>query len=257
MVVLEMDGITPPPQRRAADAVGEQAHLPASIRVGVVDVALWPEGQRIEPLSAPLMAVTQFDDHAQYHGDLAATILEMERDPAFRMWIFKGGCGMKVRRPDRWKRAAADLIHGRALSLAHRVLSRSDVFIDDCWANVYRDGQYCMPHSHVRSSVSIVYLLDAGDPDPGDAMAGKLVFADPRIPYCCPQEAGRVTALLVPHLSEGAMIVFASDYLHSVNPYRGARPRISMSWNITLARLPGQASDGWPTDTAQDDRAPH
>lgn len=252
-----MDGITPPPQRRAADAVGEQAHLPASIRVGVVDVALWPEGQRIEPLSAPLMAVTQFDDHAQYHGDLAATILEMERDPAFRMWIFKGGCGMKVRRPDKWKRAAADLIHGRALSLAHRVLSRSDVFIDDCWANVYRDGQYCMPHSHVRSSVSIVYLLDAGDPDPGDAMAGKLVFADPRVPYCCPQEAGRVTALLVPHLSEGAMIVFASDYLHSVNPYRGARPRISMSWNITLARLPGQASDGWPADTAQDDRAPH
>jgi hypothetical protein len=224
---------------------GGQARLPVSIRVGDADVAVWPEGQRIEPLSAPLMAVTVFADPARYHGDLAATILEMERDPAYRMWIFKGGCGMKVRRPDQWNRPAADLIHGRALTLAHHVLSRSDVFTDDCWANVYRDGQYCMPHSHVRSNVSIVYLLDPGDPDPDDPMAGKLVFADPRIPFCCPQEPGRVTALMIPDLREGTMIVFASDYLHSVNPYRGARPRISMSWNITLVRLPGQASDGW------------
>jgi hypothetical protein len=226
-------------------AAGEQTTLPESVRVGDVDVAVWLESQRIEPLSAPLMAVTQFDDHARYHGDLAATILEMERDPAYRMWIFRGGCGMKVRRPDQWKRPAADLIHGRALTLAHRVLSRSDVFTDDCWANVYRDGQYCMPHSHVRSNVSIVYLLDPGDPDPDDAVAGKLIFADPRIPYCCPQEPGRVTALLVPDLREGTMIIFASDYLHSVNPYRGARPRMSMSWNITVERLSGQATDGW------------
>ena len=224
---------------------GEQASVPANLWIGDADVVVWPEGLRIEPLSAPLMAITQFDDHSRYHRDLAATILEMERDPAYRMWIFKGGCGMKVRRPDRWKRAAADLIHGRALTFAHRVLSRSDVFTDDCWANVYRDGQYCMPHSHLRSNVSIVYLLDPGDPDPDDAMAGKLVFADPRIPHCCPHEPGRVTALLVPDLREGTMIIFASDYLHSVNPYRGARPRISMSWNVTLKPLPGQAGEGW------------
>jgi hypothetical protein len=226
---------------------GEQAALPSAVRVGDADVVVWPEGLRIEPLSAPLMAITQFDDHSRYHGDLAATILEMERDPAYRMWIFKGGCGMKVRRPDQWKRPAADLIHGRALTFAHRVLSRNGVFTDDCWANVYRDGQYCMPHSHLRSNVSIVYLLDPGDPDADDAMAGKLIFADPRIPYCCPHEPGRVTGLLVPDLREGTMIIFASDYLHSVNPYRGARPRMSMSWNVTLSRVPGQAGEGWQT----------
>ena len=228
-------------------SAGEQARLPASVSVGEADIVVWPQGQRIEPLSAPLMAVTHFDDHARYHGDLAATILEMERDPAYRMWIFKGGCGMKVRRPDQWQRPAAHLIHGRALMFAHHVLSRSDVYTDDCWANVYRDGQYCMPHSHLRSNVSIVYLLDPGDPDPDDAMAGKLIFADPRIPYCCAHEAGRVTGLLVPDMREGTMIIFASDYLHSVNPYRGGRPRMSMSWNISLTRLPGQAGDGWQT----------
>ena len=224
---------------------GEQAALPAAVTVGGSEIAVWPEGQRIEPLSAPLTGVTQFDDHRRYHGKLAATILEMERDPAHRMWIFKGGCGMKVRRPDRWRRPAADLIHGRALSLAHRVLTHHDVYTDDCWANVYRDGQYCMPHSHLRANVSIVYMLDPGDPDPDDPMAGQLVFADPRIPHCCPHEPGRVTALLLPKMDEGTMIVFASDYLHSVNPYRGARARITMSWNVTIARLPGEPGEGW------------
>jgi hypothetical protein len=226
---------------------GEQAALPPSVRIGGVDLVMWPETQRVEPLSAPLMAITQFDDHAHYHAELAATILEMERDPAYRMWIFKGGCGMKVRRPDQWRRPAADLIHGRALSFAHRVLSRHDVYTDDCWANVYRDGQYCMPHSHLRSNVSIVYVLDPGEADPEDEVAGKLIFADPRIPFCCPHEPGRVTGLLIPDMPEGTMIVFASDYLHSVNPYRGARPRMSMSWNVTVARLPGEAGEGWKT----------
>jgi len=226
-------------------AAGEQAALPPVVRVGGSDIVMWPDGQRIEALSAPLMAVTHFADSASYHRDLAATILEMERDPAWRDWIFKGGCGMKVRRPDRWGHTAAELIHGRALSLAHRVLSQHDVYTDDCWASVYRDGQYCLPHSHLRSNVSIVYLLDAGDPDPDDAMAGKLVFADPRIPFCCPHEPGRVTGLLSPDMRDGTMIVFASDYVHTVGPYRGARPRMTMSWNMTIVPLKGEAGAAW------------
>jgi hypothetical protein len=226
-------------------ASGEQAALPPVVRVGGSDIVMWPDGQRIDALSAPLMAVTHFDDGSRYHTDLAATILEMERDPAWRDWIFKGGCGMKVRRPDRWGHTAAELIHGRALCLAHRVLSQHDVYTDDCWASVYRDGQYCLPHSHLRSNVSIVYLLDAGDPDPDDAMAGKLVFADPRIPYCCPHEPGRVTGLLSPDMRAGTMIVFASDYVHAVGPYRGARPRLTMSWNMTIVPLKGDAAATW------------
>lgn len=224
---------------------GEQAALPLAIRVGGSDVAVWPDGQHVEALSAPLMAMTHFDDCGSYHGDLAATILAMERDPAWRDWIFKGGCGMKVRRPDRWGHAAAELIHGRALCLAHRVLSHHDVYTDDCWASVYRDGQYCLPHSHLRSNVSIVYLLDEGDPDPDDAMAGKLAFADPRIPYCCPHEPGRVTGLLSPAMRAGTMIVFASDYVHTVGPYRGGRPRMTMSWNVTIEPLAGDAGASW------------
>ena len=191
------------------------------------------------------MASTHFDDHALYQGELVSTILEMEQSAAFRDWIFKGGCGMKVRRPDRWGRSAADLIHGRALAFAHRVLSQHDVYTDDCWASVYRDGHYCLPHSHLRSNVSIVYLLDEGDPDLDDPMAGQLVFADPRIPHCCQQEPGRVTSLLKPGMTPGSMIVFASDYVHAVGPYRGRRPRLTMSWNVTLERLAGNPAESF------------
>ena len=224
---------------------GDQAALPAAIDVDATELPTWPEGQTIEPVAAPLMATTRFGDFARFHPQLKACIAGVETDPAFRMWIFKGGCGLKVRRIDRWRNPAADLINARALNLAYRTLSNHAVFNDDSWASVYRAGDYCMPHSHLRSNVSIVYMLDPGDPDPGDEMAGRLVFADPRIPYCCPLEPGRVTNLLLPDMAEGTMLVFASDYLHSVNPYRGQRPRITLSWNITLARLQGEAGDGW------------
>ena len=138
-----------------------------------------------------------------------------------------------------WKAPAAALIHARALLLAHHTLSRRPVFADDTWASVYRAGDYCMPHSHLRSNLSIVYMLDPGDEDAQDALAGRLCFADPRIDACCPHEPGRVTQHVLPTMSAGTMLIFASDYLHSVNPYPGTRPRITLSWNITLEKLPG------------------
>jgi hypothetical protein len=191
------------------------------------------------------MAITHFADAGEWHPALVATTLTIEQDPARRMWIFKGGCGMKVRRPDRWARPESDLVHARALLLAHRVLSNHDVYADDCWASVYRRGDYCMPHSHLRSNVSIVYMLDAGDEDADDPLAGKLVFVDPRIAHCCPDEPGRATRVMIPEMTPGTMIVFASDYVHAVNPYRGEHPRITLSWNITIEALPGEPGAGW------------
>jgi len=34
------------------------------------------------------------------------------------------------------------------------------------------------------------------------------------------------------------MIAFAGECVHSVTPYRGRRPRITFSWNMTRTRLP-------------------
>jgi hypothetical protein len=227
------------------DAGGEQASLPTTIDVDGLELPTWRDGQTVAPLSAQLMAVTDFDDHASYHPALIGATLAAEQDPRFRDTIFKGGCGVKVRNIPGWDAPAAILIHARALLLAHHALSRRPVYADDTWASVYRAGDYCMPHSHLRSNLSIVYMLDPGDENAEDALAGRLCFADPRIDACCPHEPGRVTQHVLPTMRAGTMLVFASDYLHSVNPYRGRRPRITLSWNITLEKLPGRAGEGW------------
>jgi hypothetical protein len=224
---------------------GEQATLPPAIEVAGASLPVWPDGQKTEALSAPLAALTVFADWESYHPALIEATLAAEKDPRLRDPIFRGGCGVKVRRIPEWNAPAAALIHARALMLAHRTLSRRAVFADDTWASVYRTGDYCMPHSHLRSNVSVVYMLDPGDGDPEDRMAGRFCFADPRIDACCPDEPGRVTQHLMPNLTPGSMLIFASDYLHSVNPYQGRRPRITLSWNITLERFSGRAGDGW------------
>jgi Putative 2OG-Fe(II) oxygenase len=224
---------------------GEQAALPAAIAVAGVELPVWPDGQRVEALSAPLMAAAGFADFEAFHPQLVSAVLAAEQDPRWRGQIFRGGCGTKVRKIPAWNAAAASLVHARALMLAHRTLSRRPVYADDTWASVYRAGDYCMPHSHLRSNVSIVYMLDPGDGDPADPVAGKLCFADPRIDACCPDEPGRVTRHMMPTMLPGTMLIFASDYLHSVNPYHGTRPRITLSWNITLERLAGRPGEGW------------
>ena len=191
------------------------------------------------------MGLTDFTDRGRYHPQLIATILKLERDPQHRDWIFKGGCGTKVRDPGHWRCAEARLVELRALAFAAKALGTTSLFVDEAWANVYRNGDYCMPHSHLRAVASLIYLVDPGDSVPEDPLSGRLCFGDPRIPFCCDYEPGRMTRMLTPELRPGSMLIFPAEYIHSVNPYGGTRPRISMSWNITLKPLPGAASDGW------------
>jgi Putative 2OG-Fe(II) oxygenase len=228
-----------------ADLAGDEAALPISVRLGDAELAVWPDGQVVDPMSAPLMAITTFGDWQTYHPALIDAALAAEHDPQFCTKLFRGGCGTKVRRVPEWGSTSAQLIHARAVTLAHRTLSRRPVFVDDNWGSVYRDGDHCMPHSHLRSDVSVVYMLDTGDVGADDELAAKLCFADPRIDACCPDEAGRVTRHVIPVMTPGTMLIFSSDYLHSVNPYRGKRPRITVSWNITLRHLPGRPGEGW------------
>lgn len=226
----------------AFPTAGDEAVLPATIAVAGNDLPVWPDGQASHVLFGAQFAGTVFADHDAYAEALIADVLAAERDDRFGSRApatTRAGCGSKVYDLPRWKAPAAALIHGRALMLAHRSLGGAAVFADDTWASVYRDGAFCMPHSHLRSLVSIIYMLDPGEPDPDDPYAGRLCFNDPRIESCCAHEPGRATRPLLPVMKPGTMLLFASAYLHSVNPYYGRRPRITLSWNITRRRLPG------------------
>jgi hypothetical protein len=102
-----------------------------------------------------------------------------------------------------------------------------------------------MPHSHLRSTASVIYLLDPGETGDDDVLGGRLYFCDSRIPFCTTHEPGRVTQLLTPELRAGSLLIFPSEFIHAVNPYNGARPRLSMSWNVNVEKLPGDPADGW------------
>ncbi len=235
-------------------AASEVAGLPATIDVDGTQVAVWPDGLGEGVVGAARIARTHFADCNEYHRQLTEAALAAREDPRFHPTLptlAHAGCGNKVRAIAQWDAPAASLIHARALMFAHRVTGRGPVYVDDAWGSIYASGDYCLPHSHVRAMVAVVYMLDPGDPDDDDSLAGRLMFVDPRIEHCCPHETGRVTRPLVPDLPAGTMLAFAGEYLHCVNTYRGARPRITLSWNITRERLaPEAGSPGSPEPRA-------
>lgn len=103
------------------------------------------------------------------------------------------------------------------------------------WATVMRDGDYVVAHDHDEAHWSIVYYVDAGDVDlPDHPESGALALVDPR-------RGGRP----MPHVDlfpqkfvvkprTGALVVFPAYLQHYVHPYRGARPRIAVSANLTM-----------------------
>jgi hypothetical protein len=230
----------------ASPVASEIASLPASFAVGGTDLPLWPAGLDGKVVAGAQIVVTEFPDAALYHPALIAAALEAERDPRFHdptERVLRGTCGVKVRNLHAWESPAARLIHARAIVLACRALSRASVFVDESWGSIYRNGAYCMPHSHVRSDANVVYFLDTGESDTGDPLAGQFCICDPRIPMLCQFEPGRMHRQFMPPMVPGKMLIFAGEYVHSVNPYFGSRPRITLSWNITRECLPGRAHE--------------
>jgi Putative 2OG-Fe(II) oxygenase len=210
---------------------------------GARKVKIWPERQLIQTLAEPTAHLTDFADYERYHERLIQKILALEQREDLRDWFFVGGCGVKIRHIHRWASIEADLIHARARELFRRVRRADHAVVDACWASIYRDGDYCIAHSHLRAQASVVYLLDPGEPNEADPVAGRFCFVDPRIAACCKVEAGHMTHVLTPDLRPGSMLLFPGHLVHSVNPYRGSRPRITLSWNINPEKLPGDPAD--------------
>jgi len=219
--------------------------LPQQVMIDGQQTDVWPAGQSLEKLAEPSVRMTDFTDTDRYHEHLIEKILAMESDPRHAQSIFRGGCGTKVRRVDEWRFPVARLIHARAMNLCRQVLGDKPFFVDDAWANIYRQGDYCMPHSHLRSAASVVYFLSLGDEDPDHPMSGRFCIGDPRLRACCQMEEGRMTHSMTPEVRQGTMIVFPSQLVHFVNPYTGRSPRITLAWNVTLTALAGSAGDRW------------
>ncbi len=217
---------------------------------GVFDIAgsllsVWPEGQEVATRGDPTIHLAVFQDAPVYHDALVEGILAQETDPAYAKEYFRAAGGTKVYHVEQWGFPAAMLIHARALAFFRRVLRQSDAVVDLSWANVYRAGDYALAHGHTRSTASVVYFLDAGEPDPEDEASGRFCFIDPRLACCCQEQQGIMSSPYLPPMNNGTMILFPSTLVHCVNPYNGTgRPRITLSWNINPQAVPGSPLPG-------------
>lgn len=112
------------------------------------------------------------------------------------------------------------------------------------WANINRDGQYNMLHSHPRNHWAVVYYVATGEEDPPSRDNGALELRDPRPAAIHGRVAGYNygRALLVKP-TPGQMIAFPAWLEHSVLPFKGRGERISIAVNIEITKTDGLPSD--------------
>ena len=207
------------------------------VHFGLKTIDVWPPDLETEICGDPTIRKITFTDTQEYHPRLVAKILELEENHRLRKRYARGAGGTKIHHLEQWLSSEAELISARATALFKRVLDSEDAVIDVSWANVYRTGDYCMPQSQLRSTASVVYCLDPGDEDPDDPQSGRFCFVDPRLRHCCQEQEGCVTTAFLPGMVSGTMLIFPSQLVHTVNPYTGKRPRITLSWNINKGAI--------------------
>ena len=149
-------------------------------------------------------------DDLGFHADLIAAILAREASEAGLTVSNVGGWHS---RPDliEWAEPGVQALVDRIASEAHAAGATRV----QAWANVMRAGAYQLAHRHGDAEWSGVYYVDAGTTSCG----GRITFA-------CGEDARTIVPCA------GLLLMFPGDLLHSVEVYRGDRPRISVAFNL-------------------------
>jgi uncharacterized protein (TIGR02466 family) len=107
------------------------------------------------------------------------------------------------------------------------------------WAMVMRDGHYTSPHTHSDSHWATVYYPDAGDANIKDHPgSGVITFVDPRTGSFPIPGLSMTVGEFVVSPQTGQLLVFPGWLMHYVHTYRGSRPRVSISCNVTYDFVP-------------------
>jgi len=204
---------------------------------------VWPEGQKIRHHGdEQVLLATRFEDWSDYHPGLLTALDAIHRSEAtpFRRRYIAAFGGTKIDSPERWTVPAATLLARRAMAFCTTALPIASAQIVESWANLYGSGDYAMAHSHPGASASVLYVVDPGrdETDDADPLAGVFAVVDPRYAACCGNQKGFVTNPVMPKLLPGTMLLFPGWLAHAVNPHRGRRPRITMTWNIRTTDPP-------------------
>jgi len=103
------------------------------------------------------------------------------------------------------------------------------------WAMVMRNGNYTIPHDHGDAHWSTVYYPDAGDADEGaHPDSGLLALVDPRHGGRPMPGLDLLGSTFTAQPRTGRLFVFPGWLYHYVHAYRGQRPRVAISCNVTF-----------------------
>ena len=120
-------------------------------------------------------------------------------------------------------------------------------FHSHSWFHVTREGGFFQNHNHPLASWSLVYCVDPGDAEPPNEFeAGYLVFQDPR--SMASMYLDTANRHMVRDYSfdsvrfrprKGDVLIFPSYVRHSVEPYGGSEPRITVAANYWFQTFEG------------------
>ena len=203
--------------------------------------------------ATPIIQRLERDPEDAVHKELHRLILELEQtqsakadspQPLHRN-VYESEFDF-LNHPNKAVLQLKQLIHRR---LAEAIITTSSIdqktllkfkITAESWFHVTRDGGYVRSHNHPQHSWSAIYCVDQGDANPPyDHDAGYLLFSDPR------NNAGMFLDMANSELNSdlsfhakrfrprnGELILFPSYVWHSVEPYRGERPRITIAANF-------------------------
>lgn len=108
-------------------------------------------------------------------------------------------------------------------------------FMLQAWATVMRHGDYVQVHDHAGAHWSVVYYVDVGDADVPES--GRISWINPVGCQRSVPGAELVPTTFACEPRTGCLAVFPGWLRHSVEPYRGERPRIAISANIEVRQV--------------------
>ena len=113
-----------------------------------------------------------------------------------------------------------------------------DLQISDYWWNINKKGDYNHLHDHRDSILSGVYYIDIGDENMGNIHFEREDNAEFFLPRVMPKR-NHISAVRATYKPmSGGLLIFPSWVRHSVDGNKSDKPRISMSFNTSIAMTP-------------------
>lgn len=107
------------------------------------------------------------------------------------------------------------------------------------WAMVLDDGGWVTPHDHAEAHFSGAYYLDAGEtPADPEAQSGRITFMRPHGGGAMIPGLDLFPSTFSVRPATGMLVLFPGYLPHYVCPYRGARPRVCLSFNVRVQPRP-------------------